>query len=70
MAKIQENETIIMQKYDMEKDFQEKEKIMDVKINDLQKKIHQLDQDVQEKENECAKLNEDLQLVNEQRETL
>lgn len=43
---------------------------MEIKINDLQKRIHQLDQDIGEKENECQKLREELTMVKEQSEIL
>jgi len=40
----------------MEKEYQEKEKHLDTKINELMTRIYQLDQDVTEKENECVQL--------------
>ena len=40
IAKIQENEMVNIKIFEMEKEFQDKEKIFETRINELQKKIH------------------------------
>jgi len=42
--------------FEVEKEFQEKEKLLETKINELMSRVYQLEQDVSEKENECKKL--------------
>lgn len=68
IAKIQENEMVNIKIFEMEREFQDKEKTFETRINELQKKIHQLDQDITEKENECQKLQADLQAAVEKNE--
>jgi hypothetical protein len=43
IAKIQENEMVNIKIFEVEKEFLAKEKALDLKISELQKKIHQLD---------------------------
>ena len=42
--------------FEVEKEFQEKEKSLETKINELMSRIYQLEEDISIKENECKKL--------------
>ena len=70
IAKIQENEMVNIKIFEVEKEYQEKEKQLDTKINELMTRIYQLDQDVTEKENECVQLRQELEIVKEQSDNL
>ena len=70
ISKIQENEMVNIKIFEVEKEFQEKEKSLETKINELMSRIYQLEEDISIKESECKKLQEDLNQVNEQCEHL
>lgn len=50
---------------EMESAYQEREKVTDGKISELQKRIHLLTQEIQDKEQEIIKLHEELGIMNE-----
>ena len=56
ISKIQENEMVNIKIFEVEKEFQEKEKSLETKINELMSRIYQLEEDISIKENECKKL--------------
>lgn len=56
--------------FEVERDFQDKEKALEAKISDLQKRILQLEQDIGEHEEQSTKLREDLGMMREQNELM
>lgn len=66
IAKIQENEMVNIKIFDLEKEFNDKEKKFEARIMELQKKQHQLEQVVSEREAEIVKLQAELEMLDKE----